>query len=776
MLALVAGLGTPTVATGSSVSTRAEPGDEELALDSLRRDLTRERFYFVMADRFANGDRSNDEGGLAGNRLVTGYDPTDKGFYHGGDLRGLIDRLDYLQGMGTTAIWMTPSFKNRPVQGEGANVSAGYHGYWITDFTQIDPHLGTNAELAELVGKAHARGIKVFFDIITNHTADVIDYAERQYTYRSKHAYPYTDVDGHEFDDRDFAGSDGFPELTGASFPYTPTFRSGADATVKAPAWLNDPTMYHNRGDSTFAGESSEYGDFAGLDDLFTERPEVVGGMVDIYRTWVQEAGIDGFRIDTAKHVNMEFWQEFAPQLTGYAASIGNDDFFMFGEVFDPDPALTSRYSTEGRLQATLDFPFQEAARGFASRSQPTDRLRELFAKDDYYTDADSNAYSLPTFLGNHDMGRIGHFLTHDNADASDAELLRRDLLAHELMYLSRGMPVVYYGDEQGFTGKGGDKDARQTMFGSQTESYLTDDLLGTEATHAQDNYVTTHPVYGKLAALAALTKQHPTLRDGAQVHRLSSGSAGVYAFSRIDREDLVEYVVALNNSEADQAVQVPTYSTGMTFDRVYPDAGTTVTSGKDRKVTVTVPALSAVVYQARGELAAPSAGPAISITAPPVDSEMRGRVEVSADVTSGGFAQVTFAAKVGGCGWQVLGTDDNAPYRLFHDAPGVPTGTPVAYKAVVKDHAGNLASALRHLPGAHNPTTDTSGGLKAHQLPTPPQVKSMERNPPVVQLSSPYGGNLQAASQRRSSAATSPHIRRKGAYPTFVLMAATAR
>ena len=89
----------------------------------------------------------------------------------------MTDKLDYIKGLGTTSIWLTPSFKNRPVQGSGANASAGYHGYWITDFTQIDPHLGTNAEMKTLIAKAHAKGMKVFFDIITNHTADVIDYA-----------------------------------------------------------------------------------------------------------------------------------------------------------------------------------------------------------------------------------------------------------------------------------------------------------------------------------------------------------------------------------------------------------------------------------------------------------------------------------------------------------------------------------------------------------------------------------------------------------------------
>ena len=126
---------------------------------------TKERFYFVMADRFANGDTANDKGGLTGDRLTTGYDPTDKGFYHGGDLAGLTSKLDYIKGLGTTAIWMTPTFKNKPVQGTGADQSAGYHGYWITDFTQIDPHLGTNAELK----RAHRQGAQARHQGVLRH-------------------------------------------------------------------------------------------------------------------------------------------------------------------------------------------------------------------------------------------------------------------------------------------------------------------------------------------------------------------------------------------------------------------------------------------------------------------------------------------------------------------------------------------------------------------------------------------------------------------------------
>ena len=114
-----------------------------------------------------------------------------------------------------------------------------------------------------------------------------------------------------------------------------------------------------------------------------------------------------------------------------------------------------------------LDFPFQAAAQRFAAASGPTSALRDFFVGDDWYTDADSNVYQLPTFLGNHDMGRIGFFIRQANAGASDDEVFDRDRLAHELMYFARGNPVIYYGDEQGFVGDGGDQDARQDMFPS---------------------------------------------------------------------------------------------------------------------------------------------------------------------------------------------------------------------------------------------------------------------------------------------------------------------
>ncbi|UKA54795.1 alpha amylase C-terminal domain-containing protein [Arthrobacter sp. FW305-BF8] len=664
---------------------------------SLRTPVTGENFYFVMADRFSNGDAGNDQGGLGPDPMVSGFDPTRKGFYNGGDLNGLLDKIDYIQGLGTTAIWLTPSFKNKAVQPEDS--SAGYHGYWVTDFTQIDPHLGTNAELKALIDEAHSRGMKVYFDIITNHTADVIGYKEGARTgYVSKDKEPYRTAAGNAFDDRDFAGRADFPKLdAGTSFPYTPVL-DPAEQNLKVPDWLNDPTLYHNRGDTTFAGENSFYGDFFGLDDLFTEHPTVVAGMTDIYETWLRDFGVDGFRIDTMKHVNDEFWQQFGPDVLAYAKEHGKDEFFMFGEVFDTSKSFTSQFTTRNRMQAVLDFPFQDAARNFASKSQNAKALETFFAADDWYTDADSNVYQLPTFLGNHDMGRIGSFISTDNPDADDAERVARDELAHELMYFSRGNPVVYYGDEQGFTGPGGDQDARQTLFASKVPDYLDDDLLGTDATHATDNFNTGHPLYAKIRELAQLTREHPALRNGAHQHRYASDGPGIYAFSRTGAKDQREYVVVLNNSEEPQTAAVPTYIAKRNYNLIYGDAAENSKTSADGKLTVTVPPLSAVVYRSSGRIPREKAAPAVELQAPvsaaatATSAGDNGRIQVAADVDGSSFYEVTFEARTPGGKWGRVGTDDTAPYRVFHDVSGLNAGTAVEYRAVVLNNAGRTS------------------------------------------------------------------------------------
>ena len=190
----------------------------------MRQRVVGEKFYFVMPDRFANGDPSNDTAGVdpAQGRLVHGLDPTDKGFYHGGDLAGLADKLDYLDTMGITAVWMTPMFKNRWVQGSGADVSAGYHGYWMPTSRRSTRTWAPTRSSRTWSTEAHALGIQVFMDIITNHTADVIQ-LEGNAGYRNKTDFPYLDANGVAFDDADYAGHivPSHRSTRQISFPYT---------------------------------------------------------------------------------------------------------------------------------------------------------------------------------------------------------------------------------------------------------------------------------------------------------------------------------------------------------------------------------------------------------------------------------------------------------------------------------------------------------------------------------------------------------------------------
>lgn len=710
----------PTAPVSAAPAPPAE-GDRRdagrgIAQPALRAGITDDSFYFVMADRFANGDPANDTGGIDGGRDEHGFDPTAKGYFNGGDLDGLREQLDYIEGLGTDAIWLTPVFKNKAVQLEDGP-SAGYHGYWITDFTRIDPHLGTNADLTELVDAAHDRGIKVFFDIITNHTADVIGYEEGARTaYVPKDVEPYRTADGTAFDDRDHTGGRAFPELDPAtSFPYTPVLEPGEE-DLKVPAWLNDPTLYHNRGNTTFTGEDSQYGDFFGLDDLFTEHPRVVDGMVEIYRTWVEDFGIDGFRIDTMKHVDDAFWQEFGPGLLDFARSHGKPDFFMFGEVaLDGSDAaakaFTSHYTTHNGMQAILDFPFQWAARDFVSKEGSGRALARFFRDDDWYTDADSNVHSLPTFLGNHDMGRFGHFLAADDPERTPEEMLRRDVLAHELMYLSRGNPVVYYGDEQGFTGTGGDQLARQTMFASQVPEYVDDDQLGSKETPATDSFDTDHPLYRAVADLDRLVEQHPALRRGAQQVRMADED--VLAFSRIDRRQQREYVVVLNTAEQRRSVRVPTWVTAGRFRKVHGEGPATRRSARDGDLRVTVPALGAVVYASTQRIPASRKAPSIRLAKPAPTKVARSRTKVTAKVGAkigrDSFYEVTFQAKVGKGRWRDIGTDDSAPYRVFHDTRDLATGTKVTYRAAVLDNRGHSRTSGVRTTRVAPPTVDVS-------------------------------------------------------------------
>jgi glycosidase len=535
-----------------------------------------EVIYFVLPDRFENGDPTNDRGGLTGDRLATGYDPAHKGFYQGGDLKGLTKRLDYIQGLGMTALWVAPVFKNKPVQGLPGQESAGYHGYWITDFTRVDPHFGTNADFKALIDATHARGMKFYMDIVANHTADVIHFAEcegrNDCPYRSIADYPYQrrrGVNGAAIN-RGFSGErDGsaanFGRLKDPNYAYTVKIPA-AEKDIKRPAWLNDPIYYHNRGDSIFRGESSTMGDFVGLDDIFTEHPRVVRGMIDIFCGWITKYRVDGFRIDTAQHVNPEFWQKFVPAMLSCARKSGIPNFHIFGEVAmdEADPAHTAENTRVDKLPTVLDFAFLHAVRHVVTGEMGTDALAKVFRADPIYEGGAAAALKLPTFVSNHDSpGHLAYFVRRERPAASDDEVLKRVMLANAMLLTLRGVPTIYYGDEQGFVGKGGDQDARQDMFASRVATYNEDRLVGTNATTAQANFNPAHPLYREIATLARIRTTHKALTRGLQLVRYSQDKPGLFAVSRFEPGTGREMLLMFNTSAApvQQNVRVETHS-----------------------------------------------------------------------------------------------------------------------------------------------------------------------------------------------------------------------
>ena len=669
----------------------------DLARPTIRGGAANSQIYFVMTDRFANGDTSNDEAGLTGFPAVTGYDPTDIGYFHGGDFKGLTSKLDYLKGLGFNSIWITPPVKQRYVQGD----SAAYHGYWGLDFTTIDPHLGTEEDFKNFVAEAHSRGIKVIVDIVINHTGDVIRYRGDVYSYSYMSEYPYKDCSGKKFDPTKYAGKSNFPKLcVKNSFPVPPII-SEKYKNIKAPAFLNDLTNYHNRGDSTFSGESSTFGDFFGLDDVFTEKPEVVKGWTKVWQDWITKFDIDGYRIDTAKHVNPEFWQAFLPAVLKTAAAAGKSYFPIYGEVWDTDPNYLAKYVTDYKFPGVLDFAFQAAASKYATYGNGERDLLDIFNQDDLYTTATTSAYGLTTFIDNHDMGRIGNFL-QGNTDATPAQLLERDQFAHALLILLRGGPAIYYGDEKGMVGNGGDKAARQDMFPTQVMDWQNEIRIGGSPIGTKSAFDVTNPLEKTISELQNLTTKYPALRTGTQ--QLRYAKDGSFAVSRyLDKQ---EFLVAFNGRDTEKKLELPVSTNGSNWTLVSGKADQISSSGL--MVALKLPARSWVVLKADNQFS-PTSKLAITLGKPFVDIRTSGySVALTAAVPGNDFNEITFAVRQKGKSWAIVGTSDkrllsvtgfkDGLYRVYLHQDKYKKGTQLEVVAIVQNANGErLASAIQN-------------------------------------------------------------------------------
>jgi len=610
------------------------------SVTSTRVGLNSDLIYFVMPDRYKDGDKSNDKG--------DGFNPTSTAFFHGGDLKGLTgtctsgdDGLARIKKLGFTAIWLTPLVTQQPATTYGA----GYHGYWGVDFLNVDPHLGTNEDLHDFVSCAKKLKLKVILDVVTNHTGDIIKYQD-------KTAYIPSEL-----------------------------------ASIKNPAWLNDLSNYHNVGDMSKCwgdGNCTKLGDFFGLDDLATEKESVWRGWGDVYGKWIKDYGISGFRVDTARHVDDNFFKNWTPLLNDSAKSVGISNFTVFGEVYEVNPVELMTYVRRNKIQTVLDFPFQRTATDFASGYSDAKVLANLFLDDDLYTSPTSSAKNLVTFLGNHDMGRAGYIIeTKKEQPANQA--LPRTKLAHALMYLSRGIPVVYYGDEVGMTGTGAGNDqlARQDMFPTKIDAWKSEARIGGKPVGNGNSFTatSTNPIAQYLIALSQLRSKNPGLANAFMQTRYAKNS--VLVVSKDDSKEKREYVVAFNNSSKPETVEITTATSSGGWKAIL---GKTSFRTNGSTLKFTVPALDTVVLKANSIIDKTT----VKIGKIKISEDyLTGFFQASAGLVSSDLLSVEFSYKSANhLEWTSLGVDTNAPYSVYIDPMEFP-GETLEVKAIATNTKG---------------------------------------------------------------------------------------
>jgi len=480
--------------------------------------------YHLMVDRFNNGDEKAPayEPGLAQDR-----EDSEGEKWQGGNLKGVSKKLDYIRGLGCTAIWLSPVFKNRDVENT-------YHGYGIQNFLEVDPRFGSSKDLRDLVKKAHKNRIYVILDIVLNHTGDNWAYPG---------GCPYYYCSGQRFDFGFWRGSGSSEE------------KGGDDGAVMPPEFQN-PEWYRRCGEikNWDAFPEARDGDFFSLKDIDTSNKEAMRSLIDIYKHWIAETDIDAYRLDAAKHLEESSTAIFCNAIREYAQSIGKKNFFLFGEIVGEDRFIDQYIGRNARipgtnerfpsLDAALDFPLwgvlEWVVKGFSNPAA----LRERYGRfSDIYADHGEAGRRFVTFLDNHDqIGRSpkGRFL-FDNPHREQA------VLALGYLLTSQGIPCIYYGTEQGFDGGGDhDKYLRECMFGGNWGGFKTT---------GHHFFNPEHPLYRSISEIADIRKKEPALRYGRQYFREISGDGQNFghpidgkctlAYSRI--LDDAEVLVAMN-------------------------------------------------------------------------------------------------------------------------------------------------------------------------------------------------------------------------------------
>jgi alpha-amylase len=481
------------------------------------REWREEFIYFLLVDRFHDDALRvpiQQPGRSSGVQVPDGF--------YGGTLKGITQHLDYIAGLGCTALWLSPIFENN---------AGAYHGYNINNYLDVDPHFGTKQDLIDLVETAHHHDppLRIILDVVINHSGD-------------NWAYP-----------------GGFPYYYFNDERFDFGFWRRDDRPI--PTELRQESLYYRRGEIHSPNGYDTYpelqhGDITVLKDYYGDDDatgsELINILIAAHCYWIREADVDGFRVDAVKHMGELASSRFCSNIREYAYALGKRDFFLFGEIASSSDELYDRYigqntsRQEGNqtvffgLNSVLDFrlagAFPGVLKGFRD---PQPLFARLQAQRNRALNRGELGRYLVTFVDNHDSfwQPAGRFAN----GAPDAQVIA----AIGYLLCSLGTPCIYYGTEQGFEGQGSDNNMREAMFDKNTGQ----NLLNPDCT-----------LYQEIAKIAQVMRTTEPLRFGRMYFRQISGD-GVHfgfpygttytlAFSRIlyGREVLVAYNVADQN------------------------------------------------------------------------------------------------------------------------------------------------------------------------------------------------------------------------------------
>ncbi|XOV80792.1 MAG: alpha-amylase family glycosyl hydrolase [Aestuariibacter sp.] len=538
-----------TSSSDHAKATQLETEQATLNLHVASPDWRDQVIYFLMIDRFNDGDSSNNDQGLGE------YNPNHESHYSGGDIPGIIEQLDYIQTLGATSVWLTPPVANQWWSRDSEY--SGYHGYWARHFKKVDEHYGTLSDYQALSSALHDRGMYLIQDIVLNHTGIFFGY-DGQY-------YP-------EQTDKNFV----LYEEGIQSAPEMPPF----DMINRRNPTHADANIYNwTPGADSYSNEEQQYTyQLGNLSDINTKNPEVLAAFKDAYRFWIEAAGVDAFRIDTVKYVEHEFWHQFLHDEDGiyaHAKQLGKSHFLTFGEVFEASPAfsdageqvVTSFLGTTEvpELNSVIGFPlYFEINRVFGegqSTAQLAYRLQQFM---EHYPDP----YVTPNFIDNHDTKR---FLS------AASESAMKQALA--LIFTIPGIPIIYQGTEQALS------ETRQAMFAGGFAN-------------PESQFNTASEMFSFVKQLSALRTSNKILTRGTlEILAANSAGPGVLAYKR---ELAGENVIILMNS-ADHQILLNNIATGLPagvgFSPLF--ASHTVDLPKtqaDGKLTMVLPARTVLV------------------------------------------------------------------------------------------------------------------------------------------------------------------------------------